>query len=698
MVLSHILRLVVGVVVLHSVLVQVAAGQDSKKLLDFNPKYKEEFLRQIGLTTEYRAVELSEEIGIAVIDDDFGNVKENGRAFPVNYEFVNQYDEEFKKRHQLSLDPSDYPSLENFKPAPAPPADENAAFAAKNTPHGLLLVQSVLAVVGRLSPVKFYLLNGNYGANFLAATYYAEELFRAGKIKTVVNSSTFAMFGVGNGKGPIDVAVSAVAGRNPGLKWFNSAGNDGEHVWAGKAKRGKNSAYLEFRPGEKKSDCLQFRSRSNNNNVKVKLSYDGRLKSLYSGTKIDYDLEVISPRGRVYTGAMVQVAQGESAVPQPPAPGGEGSSDDFRSRLAPNESISPYEEVLLRNIEETEEGGWYCVRVKAMSDETRETDDIQINVTGVPSSDSSDADIGNSVFFKDHNRTNEMYPPATAEGVISVGSIDSYSSIGKRNDGTILPTIVTKADRVDLNDGRYHEGSSFSAPIAAGLGLLVEGLYPDSTSEELAEALYPETANIGEVPRTLLQADPGRVTLDYVREHRRNGHEMIRMLLQLTGLRETDVDAYLYPDGTMVVTLPNFPPVYGKLNMMTEKFYRQERNHLHEYDYYFSLRRNEQVTSAAVAFSYFRPKPAANSADPDATLPWKVKQNRAVPYDITNIRRVDFEAEDFLILQREADFEYDPQDYTPLEVAIRQGEATSTPRYRYLKLPAREQLRRVMGQ
>ncbi len=91
--------------------------------------------------------------------------------------------------------------------------------------------------------------------------------------------------------------------------------------------------------------------------------------------------------------------------------------------------------------------------------------------------------------------------PADAEGVVSVGAVDtdeliaSYSGRGPTADGRMKPDLVAMGTNVlvaGATSGAYTRvsGTSLSSPLAAGVVALMRQCYPDLSSAQLVQRLY----------------------------------------------------------------------------------------------------------------------------------------------------------------------------------------------------------------
>ncbi len=108
----------------------------------------------------------------------------------------------------------------------------------------------------------------------------------------------------------------------------------------------------------------------------------------------------------------------------------------------------------------------------------------------------------------------KMAAPADAEGVISVGAVDAAgnrwvsSSIGPTFDGRIKPDVMAMGEGVytvhpfSIDDYTRANGTSFSAPLVAGVAALLLEAYPHWTPEKVQRVLR-RTAGQAAAPDTL---------------------------------------------------------------------------------------------------------------------------------------------------------------------------------------------------
>ena len=108
----------------------------------------------------------------------------------------------------------------------------------------------------------------------------------------------------------------------------------------------------------------------------------------------------------------------------------------------------------------------------------------------------------------------KMAAPADAEGVISVGAVDAagrraeFSSIGPTYDGRIKPDVMAMGEGVytvdpfSMDGYMRFNGTSFSAPLVAGVAALLLEAYPHWTPDKVQRVLR-QTAGQAASPDTL---------------------------------------------------------------------------------------------------------------------------------------------------------------------------------------------------
>ncbi|MES2239711.1 MAG: S8 family serine peptidase [Bacteroidota bacterium] len=90
--------------------------------------------------------------------------------------------------------------------------------------------------------------------------------------------------------------------------------------------------------------------------------------------------------------------------------------------------------------------------------------------------------------------------PADAASVVTVGAVRvdetraSFSSIGPTFDGRLKPDVMAQGEKTLVSDQKgnlvHLNGSSFSAPIIAGMLACLWQAYPDKTNQEIKELMY----------------------------------------------------------------------------------------------------------------------------------------------------------------------------------------------------------------
>ncbi len=105
--------------------------------------------------------------------------------------------------------------------------------------------------------------------------------------------------------------------------------------------------------------------------------------------------------------------------------------------------------------------------------------------------------------------------PADGELVIAVGAVDAsgrragFSSVGPTADGRIKPDVMAMGTGVrlarvsDVNPYSSGSGTSFSAPMVAGVAALMLSAHPNLTPTQVIEALH-NTASQADMPDTLM--------------------------------------------------------------------------------------------------------------------------------------------------------------------------------------------------
>ena len=100
-------------------------------------------------------------------------------------------------------------------------------------------------------------------------------------------------------------------------------------------------------------------------------------------------------------------------------------------------------------------------------------------------------------------------PPGDADGVISVGAVDTngnispFSSFGPTYDGRIKPELVAQGSETymvntnSINEFYYKSGTSYSAPLITGACALLKEIHPDWGPTEILENLKNSALDLG---------------------------------------------------------------------------------------------------------------------------------------------------------------------------------------------------------
>jgi len=132
-----------------------------------------------------------------------------------------------------------------------------------------------------------------------------------------------------------------------------------------------------------------------------------------------------------------------------------------------------------------------------------DVDDMDGQTTVISRASQMAADKGiflvNAAGNAGHRIWQKILAPADVEGVMSVGAVTSsgerafFSSVGPNANGTIKPDLMAKGAGTAVIDAdgqyRFQNGTSFSAPLIAGLAGGLLNKYPELTAPELFETL-----------------------------------------------------------------------------------------------------------------------------------------------------------------------------------------------------------------
>jgi serine protease AprX len=145
-----------------------------------------------------------------------------------------------------------------------------------------------------------------------------------------------------------------------------------------------------------------------------------------------------------------------------------------------------------------------------------ELDDMDGQTTVISKASQMAADKGiflvNSAGNAGHSTWQKILAPADVEAVMSVGAVTSsgerafFSSVGPNASGKIKPDLMAKGAGTAVIDAdgqyRFQNGTSFSAPLIAGLAGGLLNKYPELTAPELFETLLA-SANLFNDPDSL---------------------------------------------------------------------------------------------------------------------------------------------------------------------------------------------------
>jgi subtilisin family serine protease len=442
----------------------------------------EEARARLGVEREYAGAEGLKRVKVAVLDFGFAGV-ETGRPYmPAGTVVVEHYDPDFVRRNGLG-DPA---YRKGFEPL---------------NRHGRAMAQIVWAVTGgRPDGPKFYLLNAGGPTLLRRAVRYAVEQ----RVDVVLFSGSFEGGGNGDGRGPIDAAVSeAVAA---GILWVNAAGNNGRRVYNGPV-RVLGDGYLRLRDGSDVAS-LRFRNRLDENEVTVTLTWNDYRDEEDAGTDRDLDLYVEDWAGRrVGASEKVQISGERTA--------------------GPDESRNPRERVVLDDLPAapeipTDPDYGYRIRIRARRGRFTPADRIRVLLTArretyLPPGSNEPRE---AVEFLDATGSGEMYPPADHPGVLTVGAADPASSVGPTADGRAKPEVVLEDSRAYFTDGEVSAGSSNAAAYVTGVVALLKAAEPSLDARALKRiardgpVYHPPPSARGRAPAGLyLWQTPGRARL-----------------------------------------------------------------------------------------------------------------------------------------------------------------------------------------
>ena len=395
---------------------------------------------RLGLSPTYDDVAGVESVKVAVLDYGFDGLGQGKGYLPESAEIVENYDPDFVRRFGLG-DPEFRKSFEPLNR------------------HGREMAQIVWSVAGsKPGGPKFYLLNANGPTMLRRAVRYAIEK----RVDVILFSGAFEGGGAGDGKGPIDRVVDEAIAR--GILWINAAGNYGGRVYNGPV-RILPDGYLKLR-GVADIAALRFRNRADENTITVTLTWNDYKDEEDAGTDKDLDLFVEDWAGRrIGASDKIQVSGTKVAGPE--------------------ETRNPRERVVLVDLPRnphvpTDPDFCYRLRVRARRGRFSSTDRIRILLT--PSRDTyiptGSVVPEEAVTFVDASNAGEIYPPADASGVLTVGEAGPSSSVGPTLDGRAKPDVIVEDSRAYFTDGQVTYGSSNAAAYLAGAAAVLKAAQP----------------------------------------------------------------------------------------------------------------------------------------------------------------------------------------------------------------------------
>jgi Subtilase family len=402
---------------------------------------------KLGLSPAYESQPGVGALKIAVLDFGFEGAAEGRGYLPEGTVIVEHYEPEFVRRSGLG-DPK---YRKPFEPG---------------NRHGREMAQIVWAVTGSLpSGPRFFLLNANGPTMLRRAVRYAIEQ----EVDLILFSGAFEGGGNGDGRGPIDRAVSEAVDR--GILWINSAGNYGGRVYNGPV-RILRDGYLRLRDGSDVA-ALRLRNRVDENTVTVTMTWNDYRDEEDAGTDKDLDLLIEDWSGRrVGAGEKVQVRG--NRVP------------------GPEESRNPRERVVLADlpanpIVPTDPDYCYRIRVRAKTGRFGPSDRVRVLVTAAKDTflPPGALEPEEAVTLVDATEGGEIYPPADHPGVITVGEAGPASSVGPTLDGRAKPEVVLADSRAYFSDGQFSAGSSNAAAFFTGVVAVLKAAEPWLRREHL---------------------------------------------------------------------------------------------------------------------------------------------------------------------------------------------------------------------
>jgi hypothetical protein len=555
----------------------------------------EEVRKQLGLTPEYRTVAGVEKVKVAILDYGFAGIDGIRPYLPPNTVVVEHYDPEFVRSFQLG-DP-----------------EFRRPFAPGNH-HGRLMAQLVWAVSGsHPDGPQFFLLNANGPTMLRRAIRFAIEV----KVDVILFSGTFEGAGNGDGRGPINAAVSEATAA--GILWINAAGNSGGRVFNGPVDV-RRDGYLRLGSGVDPT-ALRFRNRLDENTVTITLTWNDYRDVEDAGTTKDLNLYVEDGRGRrVGASELVQVAGDRPA--------------------GPGETRNPRERLVLPDLPASELD--YRIRIRAKAGEWTASDRIRVLVTASRDGQFRDPKTkapANAFEFPDATAGGEIYPPADHPLVITVGDTSPTSSVGPTADHRVKPDVILDDAEAFFTNGEVISGASVAAAYFAGVVVVLKAAEPGLEARHLLalaqrHAAAPEPViRSGDEPAALGQELP----LAKAREYH---PEIVDTVQRAVGRRP--VRAFMSPYNRLVLGIDVSP---ADLRTLFARFPHDLRDLADHYEFYLSATRLPgPVQDAVVLDAYYRRKTLPNR--PRDPYPWELTErslpgpNRLTKFDFVEVRRL----------------------------------------------------------
>lgn len=225
--------------------------------------------------------------------------------------------------------------------------------------------------------------------------------------------------------------------------------------------------------------------------------------------------------------------------------------------------------------------------------------------------------------------------PADAPNMIAVGAvtnlnvISSFSSRGPTSDGRIKPEIVAQGSNVVYNtsSGLYSSGNgtSYSAPIAAGVAVMLKSAFPHLTNKQIRQIILESGDNVSspnnERGYGLISA---KRAINYPNISYVNGQPVINKAFILNGgINESSLKIFVrevnqnFVDGVMTKR-NNYSYTFNVPQSLLDK----------NIEFYFTYQGNDGVTYREPSVNYFRIKSGSWAVDNILT---DIKENEEIP-------------------------------------------------------------------